>query len=49
MDERHEIQVTSDFLRPGWQAECSCGWVGDRRGSNAEALADGRAHEEANR
>lgn len=40
----HAVALTSDFLTPGWRAECSCGWESPRHADIAEASRDFERH-----
>jgi hypothetical protein len=46
MSEHHHTEVTSNFLSPGWWAECSCGWVGVLRDDADAAALDAASHRE---
>lgn len=40
----HVGTIVSEFLRGGYRADCSCGWVGVARNFSDEAEADVREH-----
>lgn len=40
----HSVALTSDFLNPGWRAECSCGWKSPRHADIGEASRDFERH-----
>lgn len=40
----HSVALTSDFLTPGWVAECSCGWESPRHIDISDAERDFDRH-----
>lgn len=44
-EDDHETAIISEFLNPGWAAECKCGWASGWYWTTAEALAASEMHQ----
>ena len=45
--DQHETSVASSFLKPGWWAECTCGWKSEPQRTSMEAAYRGDSHKAA--